>query len=459
MGLDIVDLREGDAGDPGDAAAEAEGERIDDRRADPHRGGHAPVLGDGAHRKAEAGDAEGQHQEPDHGGGEGDDPEPVEGEREAAQLDGAAHPGGRGDVHVGRAEERAHRLLKDQAEPPGGEQRLERAAIEEADQGLLDDDAEDAGDDEGGRNREQKAPVRDGGEEGRDELLDDEGGVGADHHDLAVRHVDHAHHAEGDGQPSGGEEEDRAEAQAVIDRLEDVPEGQHAVDMLDRGGGGGGDGGRGAGERGEDAAGGEVVARADEADGGELFGDGRCRGFQARGGFGLGQDGAHSRIRLMGEGAGDEREGIRIRGLEERLGRLPAHRDRAREEIEHALRRGDRAADHVVDDDRADDREGRRRDRLAGARVDEIAVRLLDEEAVVGARPAPGEEAVVGEGGDDDAGARIAGGGERGDRVLDGLEIGRGEAGEGVGRARRPRRLREGEEENEPGDEQERCEP
>ena len=58
---------------------------------------------------------------------------------------------------------------------------------------------------------------------GRDQLLHDKGGVGADHHHLAMRHVDDAHHPEGDGQPGRGEQQYGAEADAVIDVLEQDP--------------------------------------------------------------------------------------------------------------------------------------------------------------------------------------------------------------------------------------------
>ena len=45
------------------------------------------------------------------------------------------------------------------------------------------------------------------------------GGVGAEHHQLAVRHVDDAHHAEGDGEADGREHQHRAQAQAEEQRL------------------------------------------------------------------------------------------------------------------------------------------------------------------------------------------------------------------------------------------------
>ncbi len=50
---DVVDLRERDARDTGDAAAEAERQGIDAAGANAHRAGHAAVLRHGAHLQAE----------------------------------------------------------------------------------------------------------------------------------------------------------------------------------------------------------------------------------------------------------------------------------------------------------------------------------------------------------------------------------------------------------------------
>ena len=81
--------------------------------------------------------------------------------------------------------------------------------------------------------RSIRTPVRPGDEErrgNRDENRDadvvrhrrlhDVGRVGAEHHQLAVRHVDDAHDAERDRQADGDEHEHRAEAQAEEQRLD-----------------------------------------------------------------------------------------------------------------------------------------------------------------------------------------------------------------------------------------------
>ena len=64
----------------------------------------------------------------------------------------------------------------------------------------------------------------------RIDLLHHEGRVGADHHHLAMRHVDDAHHAEGDGEADGGEQQHGAERQAVPDVLQRLPQGELRVD-------------------------------------------------------------------------------------------------------------------------------------------------------------------------------------------------------------------------------------
>ena len=162
----------------------------------------------------------------EHRHGENDDPEPPVGDVELADAERAAHPRRRADLAVGRAERGAHRLLQDQRQAPGRQQRFQRPAVEEADDALLDQDADHAGDHEGERHRDQQRIVEQAGAAGADVLLHHEGDVGADHHHLAVRHVDDAHHAEGDGKPDRGEQQHRAERKPVPERSAPWPRPQ-----------------------------------------------------------------------------------------------------------------------------------------------------------------------------------------------------------------------------------------
>ena len=97
-------------------------------------------------------------------------------------------------------------------------------------------DADRAGDEEGQRHRDQQRIVEQAGIAGADHLLHHEGGVGADHHHLAMGHVDDAHHAEGDGKPDRGEQQHRAERQAVPGVLHRRPQREIALDRGDRAG-------------------------------------------------------------------------------------------------------------------------------------------------------------------------------------------------------------------------------
>ena len=70
---------------------------------------------------------------------------------------------------------------------------------------------------------------------GAEQALHTVGGVGADHQQFAVRHVDDAHHAVGDGQTERGEQQDAAERQAGKDAAEVFGHRQPAVDGFDGG--------------------------------------------------------------------------------------------------------------------------------------------------------------------------------------------------------------------------------
>ena len=174
-----------------------------------------------------------EHRQREH-----DDPHPVVGDGDAAELERAAHPRRIADLLVGRAERGAHRLLQDQRDAPGGEQRFQRAAVEEADDAALDQDADEARDQERERHRDEQRIVEQAGIAGADQVLHDEGRVGAEHHHLAMRHVDDAHHAERDGKADGGEQQHRAEREPVPGVLHGAPQREPVVDRRDRVGGG-----------------------------------------------------------------------------------------------------------------------------------------------------------------------------------------------------------------------------
>jgi hypothetical protein len=219
---------------PAMPGAEAEGQRIDARGGDAHRGRHAAVLSDRAHLEPERGVAQHGEQDANTASVKAEDPEPVIGDGDLPEFERAAHPGGIADLAVGRAEHGAHGLLQHQREAPGREQRFQRAAVEKADDAALDQHAEGAGDEERQRHRDQQRIVEQAGIAGADDLLHHEGDVGADHHHLAMGHVDDAHDAEGDGKPDRGEQQHRAQRQAVPGVLHHRPHREVALDRGDR---------------------------------------------------------------------------------------------------------------------------------------------------------------------------------------------------------------------------------
>ena len=114
-----------------------------------------------------------------------------------------------------RAEDAAHQLLQHQADAPGGQQGFERAAVEKADDAALQRRTHERSGHEGHRHRGQQVPVKQARQEFLKHALHHVGGVSADHHQLAVRHVDDAHEAIGDGQPERHQQQDGAQAETA----------------------------------------------------------------------------------------------------------------------------------------------------------------------------------------------------------------------------------------------------
>ena len=121
----------------------------------------------------------------------------------------------------------AYELLQDEADAERGEQGLERPPVQEPDDAALDEHADAPGDQEGGRYRHEQRDA----DEVRHPELHDVGRVGAEHHQLAVRHVDDAHDAEGDRQPDGDQHQHGSEAEPEGRRLEHRVHVAHRVDL------------------------------------------------------------------------------------------------------------------------------------------------------------------------------------------------------------------------------------
>src|SRR5438128_3483688 len=119
---------------------------------------------------------------------EDDDVEPAPGDGESAdRVEPASHPARVRDLLVGRPEDRADRLLQDQADAPGSEQGLERPSIEKTDYAALEHDANRSGEQKRHRYRDQQIGIDPAGrQEAAEQLLTHVSGVGAEHDHLAV---------------------------------------------------------------------------------------------------------------------------------------------------------------------------------------------------------------------------------------------------------------------------------
>ena len=196
------------------------------------------------HLQPEAGIAQHGQEDREHRQGEAENPQPVVGDRDLSDVERAAHPGGITDLAVGGTEHGAHGLLQDQRQTPRRQQRFQRPAVEKADDAALDQDTDPAGNDEGQRHGNQQRIVEQPGITGADDFLHHERDIGPDHDHLAVGHVDHPHHPEGDGETDGGEQQHRAERQAVPGILHGGPHCEVTLDRRGRIGGGARDRGR-----------------------------------------------------------------------------------------------------------------------------------------------------------------------------------------------------------------------
>jgi hypothetical protein len=230
------------------------------------------------------------------------------------------------------------------------------------------------------RNRDGERVVEQYGRVVADRLLHDEGRVGAEHHHLAMRHVDDAHHPEGDGEADRGEEQHRSERQPVPDILRRVPDRKVLMDVRNRGGGGvlhrgGRIGRKGAQDRHRIV----VASRGDDFDGINAI---RFRGFVVRDENGrprLLQNLLDRRIGFPGDRSLDHRERARLARLQHRLGRDKALGGIFAKQTERAKRRFDRSAHAVVDLDLLQAERLVAADQFSGRGVGERVIRTHDE--------------------------------------------------------------------------------
>ena len=188
-----------------------------------------------------------------------------------------------------------------------------------------------------------------------DELLHDEGRVGAEHHHLAVRHVDDAHDAEGDGEADRREQQHRAEREAVPGVLHGVPDRQ-ACSGSWRGGGGGRctRGGCLAGTPSSSASASWSPRSRMTAMAAILSASARFVVGQHDGGARLAHRLLDARVVFRGQRLVQRRQRAGVARLENRLRRVVALAGVRRHQRQAAERRVDDAAQPVVDDDGVD---------------------------------------------------------------------------------------------------------
>ena len=250
-----------------------------------------------------------------------------------------------------------------------------------------------------------------------DHRLNHEGDIGADHHHLAMRHVDDAHHAEGDGKPGRGQQQHRPQAEAVIHALQQTPELQGEIDRLHRRGRRVNHGRRLVGEGGQQGARIDIAAVAQGGNGRQAVGFRGVAGGEQSGGARLLHGPFHAAVLLRGDRARQRRKAGRIARLEDRLRRGGTGGRIGVEQAQCAQRRVDRAADRIVDADRAHG--AGIGGGLAGQRGDIAAFRQFDEQLLVGIQ----HQAAILQGTEDGVGARAAGNAKGFDPPADIVEI------------------------------------
>ncbi|MGY3646442.1 hypothetical protein ACVWW2_001733 [Bradyrhizobium sp. LM4.3] len=205
-------------------------------------------------------------------------------------------------------------------------------------------------------------------------------------------HVDDAHHAEGDGEPDRGEQQHRAEREAVPSILHGGPDRQRALDRADRARGGLGHRGRLVAHAGEQRQRLLVAARLEGGDRFELLDLGGIRLEQQDAGAGVAERSLDGFVGFLGERTIDRLERGFVVRLEHGLRSLEPRSDVRRLQRQAADRSVDAAAQAVVETHCAravgnagDGFTGRRVDRLAvgAGDVNLLAIRIGHEAAVL----------------------------------------------------------------------------
>ena len=112
---------------------------------------------------------------------------------------------------IDEPDDQQHRLRDDQAEAPGREQRIQRPLVEAPHDEVFDGHADQSRRHRGKRLGDRKRHA---------ELHQSDRHIGAAHDELAVRHVDDAHHAEHDGKACRRKDQKREDVGELIEDRE-----------------------------------------------------------------------------------------------------------------------------------------------------------------------------------------------------------------------------------------------
>ncbi len=197
-----------------------------------------------------------------------------------------------------------------------------------------------------------------------------------------MRHVDDAHHAEGDSEPDGGKEQHRAERKPVPGVLQRVPD-QQALLQRSRGRS------RGLFHRGrhvrrqarKEPKGFLVAALTDDGNRLELLGVGGAVRIEQHGGAGFDQSLLHARIGFLGDRLVECRQGRNVARLEHCPRRLQALGGIGRHQGQRADRGLEEAAQPVVEAHRREVCGRGAIDRRAGRRVNQLVGLVSNEDA------------------------------------------------------------------------------
>ena len=231
----VAHLAQGAARQTGNATAQRKGHGVYPRCIDPHARGNRAVLRDTAHKQAQACSGNDVGHPSQHGEGKNNQNQTVQRQRKVGQhLPAATHPYRVFYGHVLRTKESTHQLHQHQRDAPRGQQCLQRAAIQKPQHTALHDSPHQSRRHERHRNSSQQVPVKKLWQIAAKNALHHISGIGTNHHQLAMGHVDDAHQPIGNGQAQRHQQQDGPQTDAGKGHAQALAPGQLVIDLCQR---------------------------------------------------------------------------------------------------------------------------------------------------------------------------------------------------------------------------------